>query len=404
MIEKLTAAAHAGELEHAWQDLVHQGTPLVDGTTATFLLRLSELDLDKAELAAVRGVHLFLNRITDKQHFNTGLMRQVPETDIWALEMELSPTYRGSYGFRLLTEKELAGDAATQRPPHNGFLTVADPHGTERLDNAGGLSVVSGVHAPESTAWTHRPVNIQGTVISGHLAGSDIDVMGYFPATDKPCAVLTLFDAEAWFDRISLPTALEAAMAAGMGPVAVLGVRNRDTPHRMQQLRANKDFLAAIATDGTAWLQKHAAHAGVILDKQRHIIAGQSLGGLSALIAGLQYPESYHAVIAQSPSLWFSPDVPGAPGAPHSTQRSTPRDLDKPSHGWLVEQVYQADRVPARIIIDVGAREGAMVNKAHLLDMALNTHKARHELNVYDGGHDYAWWRVALIEHLFALA
>ncbi|MDN6444945.1 MAG: esterase, partial [Corynebacterium casei] len=54
------------------------------------------------------------------------------------------------------------------------------------------------------------------------------------------------------------------------------------------------------------------------------------------------------------------------------------------------------------VVIDVGVREGAMVNKAHMLAMALKARDIKHELYVHDGGHDWAWWRVALLEHLGA--
>ena|SRR5699024_10256855 len=40
--------------------------------------------------------------------------------------------------------------------------------------------------------------------------------------------------------------------------------------------------------------------------------------------------------------------------------------------------------------------------QAHLLAMALKAREIPHELHVYDGGHDWGWWRAALLEHLGA--
>lgn len=36
------------------------------------------------------------------------------------------------------------------------------------------------------------------------------------------------------------------------------------------------------------------------------------------------------------------------------------------------------------------------------IPMALKAREIPHELHVYDGGHDWGWWRAALLEHLGA--
>lgn len=370
-----------------------EGTSFDEKThTVTFVVSVSKLaqqhwKLD-IETRKVTGVHVSLNRITEKQNHDLGLMRHVPGTDVWVRTLPLSPTYRGGYSFQLMTDEEPAG-------PRSDYCGISDPFFAESLDvdeEGRGTSLLSGPLAPNQEHWSVPGFTAPGTILSTYLEDVDLQIYAYLPAlSTQPCRLLTLFDAESWFFKFDLPQALERTVFDGMEPVAVLGIVNRDNEHRQQQLKANAEFLDKVKTAGEAWIRREAEEAGVVLDPAENIIAGQSLGGLSALYAGLLSPGHYSSIIAQSPSLWFSPD----PG-------STPRDLINPSHGWLTEQYYRAKALPKHIILNVGVREGEMVNKAHMLSMALKVRDVEHELHVYDGGHDWAWWRVALLEHLGA--
>ena len=279
-----------------------------------------------------------------------------------------------------------------------------DPHCPHQLgaDEGHGLSIVAGNNATPQPHWDNRSSVLQGTILSAQLSSPadsndfDLDVVAYLPThlpeSQHSCGLLTLFDAEAWFTRLELPTALESAMSDGMLPFAVLGISNNSNKDRLRQLGGNAEFLDSVNDVGASWIHKHAEGAGISLDPNLNVISGQSLGGLSALYAGVLHPDRYTTIIAQSPSLWWSPE----PGC-------TPRDLMLPTHGWLTERMLQSTRLPSQVIIDVGTREIAMVTKAHILDMALSSRGVLHELQVHDGGHDYAWWRGALIDHLSQL-
>ena len=414
LLQSLESAVLNDLVDKTWHDLISAGTPLFDASssTVTFLFRYSEATALTAQTGQtsqpasrgdnpdITGVYLFINRITDKEHVDHGLMRQVPGTDIWIRSVELSPSYRGSYGFRVLSEDQ----PFNARPPHNGYHTHPDPHSPHQLGatDGYGLSVVAGKHAPAQPHWDNRAPAARGTVLKSCLSApddddkADLEVFGYFPThlppQQKTCGILTLFDAETWFSRLNLPTALESAFADKTPPFAVLGIANNTNSDRLRQLGGNAEFLELVGTRGLSWLKEQAAAHGLNIDPTLNVIAGQSLGGLSALYAGLLNPQRYSTIIAQSPSLWWSPE----PGC-------TPRDLTLPTHGWITEKTYHSQTPPGHVIIDAGAREGAMVTKAHLLDMACASRGIDHELHVYDGGHDQAWWRGALLDHLSQL-
>jgi predicted alpha/beta superfamily hydrolase len=68
-------------------------------------------------------------------------------------------------------------------------------------------------------------------------------------------------------------------------------------------------------------------------DRTHTGIAGSSMGGLISLYALFRYPEVFGFVAALSPSLWFA-------------------------DGALLDLVARAPRVPGRLYVDVGMREG----------------------------------------------
>jgi predicted alpha/beta superfamily hydrolase len=68
-------------------------------------------------------------------------------------------------------------------------------------------------------------------------------------------------------------------------------------------------------------------------DRTHTGIAGSSMGGLISLYAFFKYPEVFGFVAALSPSLWFT-------------------------DGALLDLVARAPRVPGRLYLDVGMREG----------------------------------------------
>lgn len=132
-MRKLKAAAKTGQLEldRAWMGVSLGSAEFDEKTnTATFAVRLFDLSkyhwkLD-LETRKVTDVHLNLNRITEKENYDYGMMRHVPGTDIWVRTLPLNPTYRGAYSFSLLTDDdEAVGQPHQPGPPlHTRVQTV----------------------------------------------------------------------------------------------------------------------------------------------------------------------------------------------------------------------------------------------------------------------------------------
>ena len=95
-------------------------------------------------------------------------------------------------------------------------------------------------------------------------------------------------------------------------------------------------------------------------DRSHTGIAGSSLGGLISLYAFFQYSEVFGFAAALSPSLWFG-------------------------HGALLDLVARAPRVPGRLYIDIGMREGerSVTLGRRLRDLLL--------AKGYEPGRDFRW-------------
>lgn len=116
----------------------------------------------------------------------------------------------------------------------------------------------------------------------------------------------------------------------------------------------------------------------------RVIVAGQSLGGLAAAQVSLLRPDVAGTGIAQSGSYWYGADR--APGTGTGTLlrqiASLPADARTETGG--------------RVIIQVGAEEGAMIDGSERLAALLEGTPALLAHQMFRGGHDYAWWRHGL--------
>lgn len=415
IVDTLRAASEDGTLDGpdgAWDSLIANGTPLIDPDSdrRTFVWR------PPAGMEVPEGawVHLHINRITDKDFHSRGLMRSVPGTDIWTLTVSLPETLRASYGFTIRYPEEASG----HRPPkHNHYDTFRDLHSRVhplvRDGEFGGLSVVVGRLAPSLPEWESGTSPLSDDKLRGSITTTELELRVddaddgaagplrrchlYLPDPDDvrgPVSLVTVFDAESWFTRLHLPAALERARETrALPPVAVLGLTAADIPDRKATLGANRVFLREVATTGTEWAERRGAVEGIgFAPPSARIVAGQSLGGLSALCAARDLGEFYGHAIAQSPSMWWTPDG-----------KSKPPDLVGCTTPWITGTFPSAAGGEAprpHIYLDVGLRETHTVPHMHTLGMHLAAARWPHVLNFYDGGHDNAWWRSSLLDRL----
>lgn len=205
-----------------------------------------------------------------------------------------------------------------------------------------------------------------------------------------PAGLLVLFDGRQWFDHLGVAEAVEAA---GLPGLIIIGIGTRTTAERTHTLAGNDRFLRSVAAELVPDIEAEAAsHGSALPTDARRIIGGQSLGGLSALLMARTCPGAFDAVLAHSPSLWWSPGGTATPADLASIDGDdwTTRRFLEPGAGAGTRDFHLA----------VGRREGLMVDRAGRLTDVLDGLGCRTSLSVYEGGHDFACWRGELIAGL----
>ena len=399
--------------EQLWQQVT--STPLLEADPTqegkylvTFLWR-----------GAAHSVLLFVNRLTDEKNLADSYMRRLPGTDTWYLTYRMDGDWRASYCF-------LSAPAAAQAPWLQGSQVrlrqaldggLPDPHNPVTCTNRRGF-VQSVVSLPLAPAWPlgQWPVFSDAAAGAGRLnagrgdadagrlnAGrldvgrldvgrldvvADLDSLGrqiwvYTPASiSRPQSypVLLVLDGEVWLKRHHLHLALAQLMDAGLiAPAYIVFIDSGGTEQRWQELGdSESDFGGYLSGQLLNWLKTHYAISPKPADR---VVIGQSLGALTVLRTLVAYPQLIGAGISQSASLWQDVlfNELNALDATQTPLAGTRAWIEVGSQEWIL--------APLQPKAVCQLREAGMQVK----DM------------VYNGGHDYACWRINLASALMQL-
>lgn len=374
---------------------------------------------------AAHSVLLFVNRLTDEKNLADSYMRRLPGTDTWYLTYRMDGDWRASYCF-------LPAPAAAQAPWLQGSQVrlrqaldggLPDPHNPVTCTNRRGF-VQSVVSLPLAPAWPlgEWPVFSDDAAAGGLDAGrldasedrdgtgelgagrgdadagrlnagrvdvvADLDTLGrqiwvYTPAPisrTQSYPVLLVLDGEVWLKRHHLHLALAQLMDAGLiAPAYIVFIDSGGTEQRWQELGdSESDFGGYLTGPLLNWLKTHYAISPKPADR---VVIGQSLGALTVLRTLVAYPQLIGAGISQSASLW------------QDVLFSELNALD----------ATQTPLAGTRAWIEVGSQEWIL---APLQPKAVHQlRKAGMQVKdmVYNGGHDYACWRINLASALMHL-
>lgn len=331
--------------------------------------------------AAVGGVYLWVNRLTDKRRTPRGMMWRRPESDLWFVELDvprdtlvgyrilpLAPDDAALQDGRVPAPHELLRDARVD--PHNRLAATGSPFG----------SVLVTADAPGLEAWT-EPVSAPSGIEDGSvdLDGTGLRYRLAVAPGDGPSDLLIVFDADQWFDRFRLPDVL----ARPGRRVGVLGIDSpADPAERLRFLAADGPLLDALADRVLPSARKRIGPVG------RVVIAGQSLGGVAALAFAAAYPDAVDEVLAYSPSVWWRPGLVGRPADVATRQ------------DWIHDLIAACPPGAFAIRLASGAFEDEL--GPGVIDLARTAAAAGHDVThtEYSGGHDHAQWAALLLEHL----
>lgn len=408
--------------EQLWQQVT--STPLVEADPTqegkylvTFLWR-----------GVAHSVLLFVNRLTDEKNLADSYMQRLPGTDTWYLTYRMDGDWRASYCFLPAPTADqapwLQGSQVRLRQALDGGLP--DPGNPVTCTNRRGF-VQSVVSLPLAPAWPlgEWPVFADdaadvgrgdagsldavtaGRLDAGAGAGAgagggdvgrldadagrldvvaDLDTLGrqiwvYTPALidrAQSWPVLLVLDGEVWLKRHHLHLALAQLMDAGLiAPAYIVFIDSGGTEQRWQEL-GDSDFGGYLSGQLLNWLKTHYA---ISPKPAERVVIGQSLGALTVLRTLVGYPQLIGAGISQSASLWqevFFGELNAldAMARPLAGSRAW---IEVGSQEWIL--------APLQPKAVCQLREAGMQVK----DM------------VYNGGHDYACWRINLASALMHL-
>lgn len=380
-----------GETEEFWEAVRSSGTPLVapdpqgspDHRAVTFLWRGAP---------ATRAVQVLPNKLGDPREPEGNLMERVPGTDVWHWSLRLRHDWRGTYDF-YVDEGGGPGPGTAgywqwlrSRPRHDPFNDRTLP----RRWSGTPVSYAELPAAPGGQDWQPRPGVVRGRVAAHEvpatkLGGGTRRVWLYEPPLGPghpaELPVLVLLDGEHWQPRLGLAHLLDNLIADGrVPPLVALLPESVDADTRWSEMTCRPEFAGFLADELLPWA---AARLPVTDDPARTVVAGQSLGGLSAAHAALSVPGRFGNVLAQSGSFWW-PDGPQAQ--------------------WLTERIARTPRLPVRFRLSFGEQEWVTLPAARRLRQVLAAAGyGDASYREFNGGHDYLCWRTELADGLVDL-
>ncbi len=319
-----------------------EGTPVIDGDTATFIWR------GKAPVSLVgdyedwRGKPLPLERVAP---------------GLWARSLTLP---RDAYvEYALLNERgRRVKDVLNPRVSDNGFgdfnhcFYMPDGGPPETLDRPRG--------APRGQVKRHVLETADMAV------GGKRTVFLYAPPAHGPVPLLVVLDGDDYLRRVKLPEVVESLMARGlMQPVALALVSNGGEARSVEYTCS--EYTVDLLLRRVLPLARE--HLPLVDEAGAHAVLGASFGGLMALFAGLRAPEVFGKVLAQSGA--FAVDG---------------RDF------VVFDLARQAARRPLDVWMDCGRFEVLLEGNQRMAPLlAASGHRV--EYREYNGGHNYPAWR-----------
>ncbi len=311
-----------------------------------------------------RAVHCGIARVTDRSHWRSGLMTRVPGTDVWWLELELPADLRAGYAFRTFDAEAPADghfggrpwDLVGPRPTTTVELALPDAPLPDLATRHRPHVDVTTHETPWGTAWTTSPADAR--------------------------TLLVLTDGRTWIEQLDLP----AVLAAFVGePVAIAALDSGTRDERLARLGGDTGYAEFLADTCLPWAR---TTTGVDADREGTWFAGQSLGGLTALLLAARRPAAFGTVVAQSPSMWW-----------HPAGGRTPADM--PPIGatpWIHEQLAPSPGAPTRVLLHAGTLEGTTPHHTRTAAERLRAHGHDATATPFTGGHEPLCWRAALVQ------
>jgi len=391
MIEQLRAELGTGkcDVERFADRLRREGTPIIEPDDQAGWARYTFVWIGPTD----HGIVLQLNHVSDPLDVEDTMLERIEGSHVHALTLRLPDYWQGSYLFSELPRRIAPTlhrgvdlDVRAQLMAH----ARADPFAREHMpskptDASMNLSipafaVARGPKASALRMWKKEPLRtVPLPSIASPVTGSPLKLHRWSsPGVGPETPAVLLTDGEVWAERF--PVAAEISARLGRGefpPVHVVFLESGGPRQRAV------DYTAG-STQQRLLLEGVRESIGVDLPPGRLIVAGQSFGGLFAMLAAVRHPDLVLGAVAQSPSLWWP--SPLTPWDPRGTT-------------WFDEQAVRA-APGAPVLLEVGALEHVLTDRVRAAAALLETRDALIGAAEHPGGHDVLQWQTTIVDHL----
>jgi enterochelin esterase-like enzyme len=197
----------------------------------------------------------------------------------------------------------------------------------------------------------------------------------------KKYPLLILLDEEIYLDEINVPTILDNLLAENLIPPMISVFVGNSAGMRRNELGGNLQFAEFVNGELLDWIRKSYKLSE---NPNESIIGGASFGGLSAILTGLSYPETFGKILSQSGSFW--------------------RNWDS-----VTAKLFERDFPRQKIYLDAGIYEIEQKNDTNILETnrnlrdILQAKKIAVSYQEFKGGHGAVNWRGTLSDGLIFL-
>lgn len=376
-----------------WKEIKQRGTPIVeeipedeDHVKVTFFWRGSE---------NTKNVGLYGTLWMEPKKCQ---LENIPGTSIWTKSFVLEKDFRGVYFFSPNDPVETFPDS---KEKFYAFLNLlkSDPYNPKKYRISCFAPKFSEIELPNAKKQPNifpRDDTPKGKVIQhdfvSSILGNERTIQIYLPhgycEENSPYPLLIVFDGDAYTRIVPTPTILDNMIAEEKIPPVVAVFIDNASGQRSKELPCNPLFAKFLVEELLPWLHERYSLSKV---EKNVVLAGSSYGGLAAAYIAYCYPQIFGNVLSQSGAFWYKPE-----------------GLEE--YGWLVKEFAKADYLPIRFYMDVGKHENfSLWGQPDILSMNRELRdlllKKGNEVTYveFNGGHEYAWWRITLADGLEAL-
>lgn len=254
-----------------------------------------------------------------------------------------------------------------------------DPHNATRATNPWypGISAILGPHYTPDP-YANPSVEAQGRVLRERIDSTALAqtrrVLLYTPKgfEGEPLPTVYVQDGTAYYRIARLADVLETLLQEGAArPAHLVFVEPAD---RAEEYRFNPAYRTFVSDELASFVDAKLATT------DERVVMGASLGGLVSATLGLERPDLFRTVVAQSGAFLGSPDE---------------LDFYRGTTSWLLEQLTSRPKLDLRWYTDVGTIEW-LTSVNHRVHEALLDKGYDHVFETRNAGHNWTNWRNGL--------